>query len=89
MKLDFDITNNRLIATLNPESELKVAYLQPEGRVVVLRKTHLLKSFDVAPGYPIDEFLDFCLRVKCGDLDQYPLPIIRIPLPRPRQTNEP
>ncbi len=89
MVLLFDPTTHHLIATLNPESELKVAYLQPELKVVVLRKTHLLKSFDVAPGYPLDEFLDFCLRVKAGDLDQYPLPIIRIPLSRPRQTNEP
>jgi hypothetical protein len=64
MKIKFDTTENRLIATVNDIGNVKVAYIPSVNQVNVIKDCSILKVESVEPNYPASEFMKYCLEIR-------------------------
>ncbi len=63
LPMHFDKVQNQLVATINDHTELKVAWLKLDHKIIVLKKNTILRTIEVPNPLPADFFIDYCFSV--------------------------
>ncbi len=63
LPMHFDKVQNQLVATINDHTELKVAWLKLDHKIIVLKKETILKTIKAPNPLPADFFIDYCFSV--------------------------
>ncbi len=59
---------DQYIAIINYETELKVAWLVNDNKIIVLKHGRIIKAFDIPHPFPERFFTDYCFEVSKGNL---------------------
>ena len=59
---------DQYIAIIDYETELKVAWLVGDDKVIVLKQGRIIKAFDIPHPFPERFFTDYCLEVSKGNI---------------------
>ena len=63
LSMQYDSVSDQLIATINDHTELKVAWLKLDHKIIVLKKETILRTIEVPNPLPADFFIDYCFSV--------------------------
>ena len=59
---------DQYIATIDFETELKVAWLVGDDKIIVLKQGRIIKAFDIPHPLPERFFTDYCVEDSKGNL---------------------
>ena len=64
MAIKLKLVNDQMIATVNEEREVKVAYSMQFNTVSVIRKSDVLRTDVVPENYTLRAFMEYCVKTK-------------------------
>ncbi|MCX6279023.1 MAG: hypothetical protein NT004_13155 [Bacteroidetes bacterium] len=68
LSIYYDNVQSHLVATINPETKLKVAWLRSQNKIIVSKKDKILTTIVTLPNLSAAAFIDYCCKVSKGKL---------------------